>query len=331
MGKSNTAGSAPRTLNNRALGVSPFGPALSDMTLREALGAASEHWAERPGEKVMTTMATKCVEALEEAGYGRAHVGLLEKRHAIKLLSMLRLGWSRRPALSPKSVADYYGAFRRMLSLCGRETKDWPRAPTPPRKTRDPLSEVDTWAIIGWLDGKGWGDTGDLGRLLLGTGLRINVEALAAANVKVTLETDFDVLHVTGKGGHERQIPVVLKEARAVLADAARLDGMRKVTYSGHLKRWRKAVISCGVQSRLATPHAVRHGYATEVLARSGGNLVMVQELLGHADPGTTARYLSVDLSAKAKALAGNPSGDASECASTDPSSPPSSSAAPLR
>lgn len=266
--------------------------------LRAALGVAVEHWSDRPGAAVMETMAAKCVGILEAAGYGDAEPHALAARHAVKVLAGLRA------TLSPKSVTSYYGAFKRMMALTGGvSTAAWPNAPTPPRKTRDRLSEVDTEAIIAWLDAKRWSTTADLGRLLRATGLRDNVEALTGANLVLTEGVDYDILHVTGKGGHERLIPVVAEDARALLRDPVRLKAMRDHSYTGHLQRWRKAVAFLGVQSRLATPHAVRHGYASEVLHKSGGNLVMVQELLGHADPGTTAKYLSVDLAAKAKAL----------------------------
>jgi site-specific recombinase XerC len=245
-------------------------------------------------------MAAKCVEALEGLGYGQSDLSALQPRHAVKLLAVLR------ERLSPKSVSSYYGAFRRMLTLGGVQTPKWPNAPTPPRKTRDKLAAGDLAKIIAWLDGKGWATTGDLGRLLRATGARIAVEALNEHHLRLTEGDTYDVLHVTGKGGHERLIPVVDPEGRALLKDPERLQQMRAISYSGHRQRWQKAVATVGVQSRLATPHAVRHGYASEALEKSGGNLVMVQELLGHADPATTARYLSVNLAAKAKALTGD-------------------------
>lgn len=284
----------PARLSHASAHVAPESP------LRIALGVALEHWSERSGEKVMAVMARRCVEILEDAGYGACELANLEKRHAVRLLAGLR------ESLSKKSVASYYGAFKRMLALSEVSTATWPKAPTPPRKTRDPISEEHAEAIIGWLEHKKWHSTADLGRLLRATGLRDNVEALASANLTLTEGADYDVLHVKGKGDNEREIPVVAADARALLRDPKRLAAMRAHSYTGHLQRWRKAVAAVGCQSRLATPHAMRHGYASEALAKSGGNLVLVQELLGHSDPATTARYLSVDMAAKAKALTGD-------------------------
>jgi site-specific recombinase XerC len=278
------------------------GPPVPDPAtpLRQALGVAVEHWAERPGDSVMRAMATKCVVLLEEAGYGSTDLASLRPRHGVKLLAALRGA-----SLSPKSVSSYYGAFKRMLGLAEVACVGWPKAPTPPRRTRDRLSEDNTSAIIAWLDAKGWATTGDLGRLLRATGLRDQVEALNHAHLELREGEKYDVLHVTGKGGHERLIPVVAEDARALLRDPERLAAMRAHSYEGHLQRWKKAVAFLGVQSRLATPHAVRHGYASDVLEKSGGNLKLVQELLGHADPGTTAKYISVNLAAKAMASPG--------------------------
>lgn len=215
-----------------------------------------------------------------------------------RLLKALR----ERP-LSPKSVQDYYSNFRRVLTLADISTVRWPKAPTPPRRTRDALTEDAFGAIVRWLDGRGFAETSDLCRVLAATGMRIAVEALSPDAIGHSSGDQFDTLKVVGKGGHERLIPVMEGQAREVLRDSARLAAIRSLSYSAHLKRFKRAAKATGVTSRLATPHAVRHSYASEALRKSGGNLVLVQELLGHASPTTTARYLHVDLADKAQAV----------------------------
>jgi site-specific recombinase XerD len=91
-------------------------------------------------------------------------------------------------------------------------------------------------------------------------------------------------------------IPVERLETIELLNNPERIKRMRKLSYSGHLKRWQLAVERLRITSLKPTPHAVRHYYATRAYERSGRNLRVVQELLGHSDINTTARYLGVDL-----------------------------------
>lgn len=268
-------------------------------TVRQALALAATHWDDRSGGRVMSTMANRCGQLV---GLTK-NVERLTAGDGVRLLADLRAA-----SLSPKSVQSYYGAFKRALALSGVSTLLWPSAPIPPRRTRDKLSAADIDRLIAWFREhrmEGYASTADLAILLRATGLRIDVEALAREAVKVTLsEGSFDTLHVTGKGDHERLVPVVDAGCRELLRDKGRMRDLRGVSYSAHLKRWKKGTTALGVTSRLPTPHAVRHFYASEVLEKSGGNIAMVQELLGHSDPATTAKYLHVDLIASAGVLA---------------------------
>jgi integrase len=267
--------------------------------LADCLRTASAHWDDRKGSQLMVTYARRCVEIVG----GSAEAGSLGVSDAVRLLGSLR-----DQRLSAKTVSVYYSAFRRMLALNGVDTLRWPKAPTPPRKTREPMKGDDLDALIEWLDGR-YRETGDLARLLRGTGARVAVEGLdTCGGLRWEPPTDetpsYGVLHVTGKGGHQRSLPVVDTEAVAVLSDQARMVALQGTSYAVHLKRWGYAVKALGISTKLPTPHSVRHYYATEAYRKSGGNLVMVQELLGHSDPATTARYLGVDMSDKARALA---------------------------
>lgn len=264
------------------------------MKLKDALQVGLSHWGSRPGGKVMGSMASTCVALVG----GHLEVKSLGSVIAVGLLKGLH-----ERGLSAKSVASYYGAFKRLVALVdGPSTAAWPKAPTPPRRTRDRLEEGDLDTLRQWL-AKRWPETSDLLVLMRGTGMRVRVEALTEAHCVYVEGEDYGLLKLTGKGGHERPIPVVDEACRALLGDKTRLAAIRDVAYETHLSRWNKGVAACGIKSRLATPHAVRHGYASEVLRKSGGDIAMVQQLLGHADPATTARYLHVDLAAKAKVL----------------------------
>lgn len=265
-------------------------------TIAEVLALAGKHWAGRPGEKTLTIQAGRCAGLLG----GDREAGSLGPSDGIELLAALR-----QSGLSAKSVQDYYGAFKRAMRLGGGpDTATWPNAPTPPRKTRDPIKADDLGALIGWFKEQDFLTTADLAVFLRGTGMRVRVEGLSPKRWRVEhAGDDFDILHVTGKGSHERLIPVVDAEARELLQDMGRLRAMANVPYSTHLKRWGRGLKALGITSRKATPHSVRHAYATSALSKSSGNLTLVQELLGHADPSTTARYLHVDMNAKAKAV----------------------------
>lgn len=266
-------------------------------TLKDALRTAVQHWEGRPGTATMATAARRCVDVLGASTEARS----LGARDAVELLAALR-GFG----LAARSVASYYRTFRRMLALSDILTASWPAAPIPPRKTRDALKPADLEGLLGWLRGRGWHDTADLAVLMRGTGLRVNVEALREASLTLSdgpEGSNYVVLHVVGKGAHERILPVVRADTQALLRDATRMAAMRARPYRTHLDRWSTGVRACGITSRLATPHAVRHGYAAEVLSKSGGNVAIVRDLLGHASIATTSGYLSVDLEDMAGAL----------------------------
>lgn len=268
-------------------------------TLQDALETASAHWLSGRGGAAMEGFARASVEFLG----GTRECASLGASDATRYLTHLR------KKLSAASVVAYYSAFRRMLSLAGYPPPaSWPKAPTPPRKSRrEPIADDDLKRVIIGLRGRGWSETADLALLLRGCGLRVRVEALAMEALKITPGDTYDTLEVVGKGEHERPVPVVDPAARAILQDASRMQAIRRIPYKTHGDRWRKVVSQSDVKSGLASFHALRHAYACHALERSGGNLVLVQELLGHSDPATTARYLKVDLAKKAEVLAGEP------------------------
>ena len=140
--------------------------------------------------------------------------------------------------------------------------------------------------------------------LLYGSGLRI-AEALGL-NVRdaVALRTNLS-LTVTGKGAKTRIVPV-LPVVRAAIENWLALHPSPQPATALFLgargKRLDPAVAQKVLRTyrRLAglpehaTPHALRHSFATHLLA-SGGDLRSIQELLGHASLSTTQRYTAVD------------------------------------
>jgi len=249
-------------------------------TLEDALEVAADAWSDGAGAKVMTSMATKCVTMVDP----RARLDLLSEQTAWTLLSALH-----RNGLSAKSVASYYGAFRRMLSLNGFETPTWPKALAPPRKAREVPSEATIEAAISWLRIKGWHETADLAHLIHQTGLRTTVEALRPGALSLTVgrataegdSAPYDVLTVAYGSG--REIPVTDLEARAILQDPERMEAIWTASHSGHLQRLRKAAAAAGVPFSVIEPRALREAFRQRVLAASGGNVALVAELMGRS------------------------------------------------
>ena len=138
--------------------------------------------------------------------------------------------------------------------------------------------------------------------LLYGSGLRIS-EALA---IKAGELPGADALRITGKGGKTRLAPVLPVAQRAVveyrelcpyhldpgkpLFRGARGGPLAPAIVQREMKKLRSALNLPDT----ATPHALRHSFATHLLGR-GGDLRTIQELLGHASLSTTQIYTEVD------------------------------------
>jgi integrase/recombinase XerC len=149
--------------------------------------------------------------------------------------------------------------------------------------------------------------------LLYGCGLRIS-EALSLKRADAPLA---DSLRILGKGGKTRIVPVLPAVREAVDAYLAALpfvlgpeEPLFRAVRGGPLSpRHMQATVQrlrgrLGLSER-ATPHALRHSFATHLLG-AGADLRSIQELLGHASLSTTQKYTAVDaaglLSAYAKA-----------------------------
>ncbi len=181
------------------------------------------------------------------------------------------------------------------------------RGPKFRRKLPRPLSEdaaTDMIATAAAQSAEPWVAARDRAvlTLLYGCGLRIS-EALSLTGAAHPLA---DVIRITGKGGKERLVPV-LPVAREAVAEYARLcpfdlgpsEPLFRGTRGGPLSPrllqsvMEKARMQLGLPAT-ATPHALRHSFATHLLS-AGGDLRAIQELLGHASLSTTQAYTGVD------------------------------------
>jgi len=181
------------------------------------------------------------------------------------------------------------------------------RAPKFQKKLPRPLNEDAARAMIetvGEQSLKGWVGARDMAvvTLLYGCGLRIS-EALGITGRDLPLG---DAMRIVGKGGKERVVPVLPVARAAVLTyldlcpfemtpDKPVFRGVRGGALNPRLvqKVTEQARMQLGLPAT-ATPHAMRHSFATHLLS-AGGDLRAIQELLGHASLSTTQAYTSVD------------------------------------
>jgi integrase/recombinase XerC len=138
--------------------------------------------------------------------------------------------------------------------------------------------------------------------LLYGCGLRIS-EALSLKRADAPLAAS---LRILGKGGKVRLVPILEAVRQAVdeyLAEQPFLlepgDALFRAARGGPLRPRQVQAAMQKLRGRLglpdrATPHALRHSFATHLLG-SGADLRSIQDLLGHASLSTTQRYTAVD------------------------------------
>lgn len=138
--------------------------------------------------------------------------------------------------------------------------------------------------------------------LLYGAGLRIS-EALSLKRGDTPLK---ETLRVTGKGAKTRAVPVVPVAREAVDAyldlcpygtqadDPLFFSTRGKALSARQAQRTMASLRAALGLPDSATPHALRHAFATHLLA-AGGDLRAIQELLGHASLAATQRYTKID------------------------------------
>lgn len=234
----------------------------------------------------------------------------LEPRDLRAYLAFRRTGPD---ALSDRSLSRALAAIRgfyrwldrrrgianpRLVLIRGPKLKASLPRPVSEKSARDLIAEAETEANEPWIGAR----DAALITLLYAAGLRIS-EALALKGADHPLP---ESLRISGKGGKERVVPMLPAAREAIAAYVAacphaiaRSDALFRGARGGTLSPRIAQALMARLRARLglpssATPHALRHSFATHLLAK-GGDLRAIQDLLGHESLSTTQRYAAVD------------------------------------
>ena len=216
--------------------------------------------------------------------------------------------------LSPRSVSQALSSIRSFYAWLDRRmgvsapALALVRGPRVKPGAPRPVSPDQALGLLGEVEDDGDKEPWEVARdaavltLLYGCGLRIS-EALSLKRADAPLG---DTVRILGKGGKTRLVPVlpaVVEAVDAYLAAAPFGLGPEEPLFRGKrggpLGPRAVQALMARLRGRLglpqsATPHALRHSFATHLLA-AGADLRAIQELLGHASLSTTQRYTEVD------------------------------------
>jgi integrase/recombinase XerC len=251
-------------------------------------------------------------------GFLTAHVGgpaTLSDIHSLRPADLRAfLAHRRREGSGPRSLGRHLAGLRSFLrhlerkGLVNAAAAGAIRAPRQPKSLPKPLTDRQALNIVtadAQLHEEPWIAARDAAvlTLLYGCGLRIS-EALALRPDDLTPGTT--TLRITGKGGKTRLVPLlpVVLEATVLyrtlcpfhlVADEPLFRGARGGPLQPAIiqREMQKLRGAFGLPDS-ATPHALRHSFATHLLA-GGGDLRTIQDLLGHASLSTTQIYTGVD------------------------------------
>ena len=214
---------------------------------------------------------------------------------------------SRRRAISSIKNFFKYSSLNNDLYKVAYSEVQLLKNPKIPRSLPKPIAEGDIDLLIEELkkiSKKSWVQKRNIALLYLlyGCGLRIN-EALSITKSHLI---DKSSLTILGKGNKERLVPVLdivanslenyLKEIPFDLpSDVSIFVGDRgnPLKASAFQRDLKNARVNLGLP-KTATPHSLRHSFATHLL-KNGGDLRIIQELLGHSSLSTTQIYTEVD------------------------------------
>lgn len=223
------------------------------------------------------------------------------------------MAYERGRNLSPRSLARALSAVKSFTAWAADRTGTdattvlSARGPKHRRTLPRPLSEegaAEVLTDIGSDAREDWIAARDtaIATLLYGLGLRIS-EALSLTGADHPLP---ETLSIKGKGGKTRPVPVLPAAAEAVagyvrlcpfdiIPDEPLFRGARGGPVHPRLIQagMERARLRLGLPAT-ATPHALRHSFATHLLS-AGGDLRAIQDLLGHASLSTTQAYTAVD------------------------------------
>ena len=188
-------------------------------------------------------------------------------------------------------------AVRLVATPRSRRPAPRPRSPRDARAVAEDIGELSDSAAIQARDAA-------LFTLLYGCGLRIS-EALGLDVRDAPLPGSDAALRVVGKGTKQRIVPVLPAVRQAIAAwlalhpdrqpDSPLFLGARgKRLNPAIAQKQMRAFRRLNGLPEHATPHALRHSFATHLLGE-GADLRSIQELLGHASLSTTQRYTAVD------------------------------------
>ena len=223
------------------------------------------------------------------------------------LAARLRKGVSRTSIARAMSALRNLFRFLDRIGFVHNQALAVVKVPKPPKAIPKPLNADDAVALLrraAEIANEPWIGARDVAilALLYGCGLRID-EALSLDQGDVTTT---DVMTITGKGNKQRLVPVLplVIDAIDVYRSACPfpLEADRPLFYGSRGARLNAGIVQRTMRRlradlglpETATPHALRHSFATHLLA-GGGDLRTIQELLGHASLSTTQRYTDVD------------------------------------
>jgi integrase/recombinase XerC len=251
------------------------------------LGFLARHFGEPCGAGILGRISTSDIRAWMAHERGRG----LSARSLARALSAVK-GFHAWLAESRGLPAPAVSATR------GPRLKERLPRPVDSTAARALIATVEAQSLEPWVAARDMA----IVTLLYGCGLRIS-EALGLRQSDAPLS---DALRITGKGGKERIVPVLPVAVTAVERYRGLCPhnpgpggplflGMRGGALNQrHVQKVMEAArMQLGLPST-ATPHALRHSFATHLL-EAGGDLRTIQELLGHASLASTQVYTGVD------------------------------------